>query len=299
MGIIVLFSNIVYRKNDSLTSISISLLISLILNPFVANDIGFKLSYIGTLGILLFNKNIENILSKKINKKIAKILSITISAQVMIMPITAYIFNTISLTFLISNFPATILLGAIIILGFIIIIVSFISFKLAKLLAVVLNLLLKLLNITAIFVSKIHFGSFLVVTPYLLSVILLYCTFLILNYFYTIYNSKKSLRKIEKNILKSIKSKQVIKYILICISIIVLFNLVYSYVIPKDLIIHFVDVGQGDCALIITPQNKKILIDGGEDKNNILTQYLLDRRINVIDCIIISHFDNDHIRTEF
>ena len=34
-------------------------------------------------------------------------------------------------------------------------------------------------------------------------------------------------------------------------------------IFPKDLRIYFIDVGQGDSTLIITKQNKKILIDGG------------------------------------
>jgi len=49
----------------------------------------------------------------------------------------------------------------------------------------------------------------------------------------------------------------------------------------------------GDAELIITPKNKKILIDGGE-KENILLEYLLDRQIIKLDYIMISHFDSDH-----
>lgn len=55
-----------------------------------------------------------------------------------------------------------------------------------------------------------------------------------------------------------------------------------------------IDVGQGDCTLIVTPNNKKIIIDGGEGKPEVLLSYLLDRRIKTIDYIIISHFDSDH-----
>ena len=61
-----------------------------------------------------------------------------------------------------------------------------------------------------------------------------------------------------------------------------------------------IDVGQGDSTLIITPNNKKILIDGGGSSTynvgeNILIPYLLDRKIQKIDYIIISHFDQDHV----
>lgn len=45
--------------------------------------------------------------------------------------------------------------------------------------------------------------------------------------------------------------------------------------------------------LIKTKTGKIILIDGGED-NNILLPYLLDKKINKIDYVIISHFDSDH-----
>lgn len=62
-----------------------------------------------------------------------------------------------------------------------------------------------------------------------------------------------------------------------------------------------IDVGQGDCSLIITPMNKKILIDSGGSENydvgkNILFPYLLDKGVTQIDYIIISHFDTDHCK---
>ena len=71
--------------------------------------------------------------------------------------------------------------------------------------------------------------------------------------------------------------------------------------IPKNLKINFVDVGQGDCSLITTPNNKKVIIDGGGNENydvgkNTLLPYLLDRGITKIDYIIVSHFDTDHCK---
>ncbi|HBC85216.1 MAG TPA: hypothetical protein DCZ30_07510 [Clostridiales bacterium] len=59
----------------------------------------------------------------------------------------------------------------------------------------------------------------------------------------------------------------------------------------------------GDSTLIITPNNKKILIDGGGNEfgsfdvgEKTLLPYLLARQIKNIDYVIISHFDSDHVR---
>ena len=54
--------------------------------------------------------------------------------------------------------------------------------------------------------------------------------------------------------------KKLIKVIVILLIIILSQSV---KLIPKDLKIHFIDVGQGDSCLIITPKNKTILIDGG------------------------------------
>ncbi len=74
--------------------------------------------------------------------------------------------------------------------------------------------------------------------------------------------------------------------------------------IPKDLKLYFLDVGQGDASLLVTPRNKTVLIDGGGSVNsnfdvgkNILVPYILDRGFSKIDVVFISHFDNDHVRS--
>lgn len=65
---------------------------------------------------------------------------------------------------------------------------------------------------------------------------------------------------------------------------------------PKNLIIYFFDVGQGDAALIRTPEGENILIDGGPDNTLIkrLGQVLpyFDRDI---DLMILTHPHADHV----
>ena len=84
----------------------------------------------------------------------------------------------------------------------------------------------------------------------------------------------------------------------------VLFALIIIRKISHDLEIYFIDVRQGDSTLIVTPNDKTILIDGGGSKTydvgkNTLIPYLLDRKIKKIDYIIVSHFDEDHVGRNF
>lgn len=295
MAIVVIGAKICYRKENFFTSICISLIIILIQNPFAINDIGLKLSFMGTAGIVIFNKSITNFFIKlKIKQKIAEALSVTFSAQLMIMPITILNFNTISLTFFISNILASPLLGIIIIFGFISIFISSILNPISKVLFLILHIFLELLILVSKVTEKIPGSSILVKTPNILFAIVYYILILFFNYFFVI--KQNPTRRFHKKIIKIITIKN-IKNGFKVIAVVFLIMLVLTRIvriINPTLKIYFIDIGQGDSTLIVTPKNKKILIDGGEGKTNVLFQYLLDRRINKIDYIIISHFDSDH-----
>ena len=295
MAIVVIGAKICYRKENFFTSICISLIIILIQNPFAINDIGLKLSFMGTAGIVIFNKSITNFFIKlKIKQKIAEALSVTFSAQLMIMPITILNFNTISLTFFISNILASPLLGIIIIFGFISIFISSILNPISKILFLILHIFLELLILVSKVTEKIPGSSILVKTPNILFAIVYYILILFFNYFFVI--KQNPTRRFHKKIIKIITIKNIkntVKVIVVVFLIMLLLTRIVRIINPT-LKIYFIDVGQGDSTLIVTPKNKKILIDGGEGKTNVLFQYLLDRRINKIDYIIFSHFDSDH-----
>lgn len=90
-----------------------------------------------------------------------------------------------------------------------------------------------------------------------------------------------------------------------CLSLIV-FSF-YDFKWNRNLEIFFMDVGQGDCTFIRTIKGKTILIDGGGSSypngldvgKSILLPYLLSKRVNKIDYIMISHFDSDHCRSGY
>ncbi|MFH6602648.1 ComEC/Rec2 family competence protein [Maribacter algicola] len=69
-----------------------------------------------------------------------------------------------------------------------------------------------------------------------------------------------------------------------------------------ELEIYFIDVGQGDAALVVTPNRKKILIDGGANgqaKGFLQWKYQLADLASpdlVIDLMVLSHADGDHLK---
>ncbi|MBO5349386.1 MAG: DNA internalization-related competence protein ComEC/Rec2 [Clostridia bacterium] len=294
MVIINLLGSLLHRKSDSITNLSISALLILIVNPYAIKSMSFVLSFGGTLGIILFSNLIKDkmdyikILNKNaITKYVKESIIISISANIIIIPILAIYYNKISFIFIISNIFANILLSIIMPLIFIFLFMSFISISITKTLSFILNLFFNLLLYLSSISAKIKILSFIVNTPYKITVVLYYIALI------TILIGIKIREKFAiKKILKEIIS------IYLVVSIIL--NLV-NY-IDSNMYIHFIDVGQGDSTLIITPSNKKILIDGGGSENgedyvgkNILLPYLLDRRIKKLDYMIISHFDSDHV----
>lgn len=318
MAIYVLLANLLHKKVTIVSSISISILLLIISNPYCILDIGFQLSYGGTIGIVLLykplkqglikNKNIEEKKIKKylniIKVKLQEMILLTISANIIILPIIMFHFNTISLTFVISNLLASPFMGILILLGFITIGISFIFYPLAKLLAMPLSFLINIFMQIAIFSSKLPFSKILVATPKLTWIILYYC-FIFLLFYYKKIKQKKKKRRIEKKILSKMK-KITIKKIITIILILTTISMLYKQ-IPQNLKIYFIDVGQGDSTLVVTPKNKTILIDGGGSREKesfdigeqILLPYLLDRGITKLDYVLITHFDADHVRTEF
>lgn len=278
MAILTLFSSIIYRKSDVYTNISVAALITLIFNPYGLLDLGFQLSYGGTIGIIIFIKRIQE---KKSNSKVINYIKqmalVSIYANIIIIPIMMYHFNTVSFTFIISNIMASPILGIIVITGFLFIIASITVKPLTRLIAIFIKPILSILIKISQICSKLPFSNILVVTPYMFNVISYYAIIL-----YCIKSKKNNKCKI-----------------IICLLIVLILINFIIYIFPQKLRIFFIDVGQGDSTLIITPDKKTVLIDGGGSDSfdvgeKVLLPYLLDRRILKIDYVLISHFDTDH-----
>ncbi len=208
MGIMLILANLLRRQYDFYTAICTSLLIQIIQNPYVIFDIGLILSYSGVLGIVKF----YDFFHSKIK---FNLISITLSANVLIIPIMIYKFNTISFTFIISNVLASAILGLIIMLEFIVSIIRI------KPLFIILDILLSILSKIANFCANLPLSKVYVTTQ---------TVYIVLGIYILIYLFVKKR-----------------KYIPIFIAVILIFNLgVKFYKLQNnELIVNFIDVRAG------------------------------------------------------
>lgn len=277
MAIILILGSMFNRKNDILNSMALSLFIQMIFNPYVIFDIGLQLSYGGVIGITFFNKIYENLFDKIHKGSINSAISVTLAANTAIMPIMIYNFNTISFTFVISNLLAGSIMAILVILGFISVIFNI------KIIYFLINIFVSALNIISKVCAHLPLSNIYVKTPFLWEIILVY--FLI----FIIHEVAMNKEVIQKKSIKIIASFSMFLFLFANINI-----------PTNNLIINFIDVGQGDSCLIRN-QNVTILIDSGGSTDsrfdvgkNTLFPYLLDRRITKLDYIFVSHFDADH-----
>ena len=191
-------------------------------------------------------------------------------------------------------------------LSVIFVIMSCISLEISKCISIFLSLGIEgLIQISNL--AKFPFSKIYVATPSILFITIYYIIVLVSNQIYVIYMSKhvNGTQRRVKNLIALVKyklyekKKKKWKIYKIIFLIIVLIGINQF---PRDLEIHFLDVGQGDCTFIITPMHKTILIDGGGSTSNsydvgkdTLIPYILDKGYRKIDYLFISHFDQDHI----
>ena len=205
MSIMAILANILKRQNDFYTTLCISLLIQIIQNPYVIFDTGLILSYSGVIGIVKF----YDFFYSKIK---SKIISVTLSANILIIPIMIYKFNTISFTFIISNVLASAILGLIIILEFIVSIIRI------KPLFIILDICLSILSKIANFCANLPLSKIYVTTQTVYIILAIYI-------FIFIFVKKK-------------------KYIPAYIAIVIICNFgINIYQLQEDeLVVNFIDV---------------------------------------------------------
>ncbi|CAN5736992.1 ComEC/Rec2 family competence protein [soil metagenome] len=135
------------KRSNMYNTLAASAFCMLAFNPFLLWDVGFLLSYAAVISIITFMKPIYNWLyyQNKLLDKIWSLTAVTLSAQILTIPIVVFYFHQFPNFFLITNFVAVPLSGFILYGEILLLIFSFIS-PLAKGLGFILGYMLKAMD---------------------------------------------------------------------------------------------------------------------------------------------------------
>jgi len=109
------------RPSSSWRALLLAAAVMLAFNPLLIRyDVGFQLSFLAVMGILLFARKIEPYISKVPNILHAReVLSMSISAQIFTAPLVLFIFGTFAPFGVLANILVVTILPAVLIAGFI------------------------------------------------------------------------------------------------------------------------------------------------------------------------------------
>ncbi len=255
MCVLSLAAYLLYRKEDALTSLGIAGGVIALVNPFLVFDTGFILSFAATLGILLFARPLTEVALSLFSLQEAQgafrrgianvvtLLCVSFSAQLMLLPLAAWIFGYVSLWTFLTTLFVTPLLPVLLIGGLLIGFLGLLHPWLTMPLVGFVYLYAKVFALIAKFFGGLSLGIMPLAQATLSSV---YLYILLIAGLYFVLRKKWS---------KAVLCGGV------CTFLTTIF-LILSVLFPVARV-TFINVGQGDCSLIRLPGRETILIDGG------------------------------------
>jgi len=282
-----------HRRYDMASAAAVSAILLLLLNPYSLFRAGFQLSYLAIFTIsFLFplaeslRKRLDISPGNKLLDHIVKLLTPAFAMQAGMMAATVYLFQYVSLVAFFMNIPVIALSGVIIPMGMLLLLLSFGGGLLFDFAACGTDWLLRLLAFMNRLTASADFASVQAAAPSVGILVFFYglLFFLSSEMFWDWFRRRK------------VKKCLLVFAILICLAPGAFF-LTGEYRTRGDIV--FLDVGQGDCIHIRTPEGKNFLIDGGgsfgyDVGQKILRPYLLKNGISKIDAAFVTHLHQDH-----
>lgn len=312
MFILKIIGEVLGRKYDAITAISLAGLVLLVQNPFVVCNSGFQMSFGAIIAIVLILPIVEEILNT--DNKIIKVLSANFTISLVMNPILAWNYYELPTFSFLLNIVVVPLMSVVIVSSIVGIFCSCIMFGFGKVVIFPGCGILELYTFLCNIINKSSVASIVVGQPKVTIIIVYYAILLVVLFGLKNIRTKYTRAEKERNIIKKetglvlekkakkerrIKGQNV-KLRLACIVGFLLLNCLIYYIPNPGFYITFIDVGQGDGILIHGDNGTKVMVDGGSTSEkqvakNCIVPYLKAEGIGTIDYSIITHTDKDHI----
>lgn len=171
-------------KIDKISTLSFIGILFVINNPYIIYNISFQLSFLATLSIIYFYGYINN----KLN---IKIISLTLSANILTMPIIYYNFEGIPLLSILGNMFIVPFIGIIIYLAILSLILFKISIHISSIVVYINRFILDTIYLLLEKISNLDFAYIIIEEPKLYYVIIYYTVV----FLYMIYKEAKTIKE--------------------------------------------------------------------------------------------------------
>ena len=312
MFILKIIGEVLGRKYDAITAISLAGLVLLVQNPFVVCNSGFQMSFGAIIAIVLILPIVEEILNT--DNKIIKVISANFTISLVMNPILAWNYYELPTFSFLLNIVVVPLMSVVIVSSIVGIFCSCIMFGFGKVVIFPGCGILELYTFLCNIINKSSVASIVVGQPKVTIIIVYYAILLVVLFGLKNIRTKYTRAEKERNIIKKetglvlekkakkerrIKGQNV-KLRLACIVGFLLLNCLIYYIPNQGFYITFINVGQGDGILIHGDNGTKVMVDGGSTSEkqvakNCIVPYLKAEGIGTIDYSIITHTDKDHI----
>lgn len=312
MFILKIIGEVLGRKYDAITAISLAGLVLLAQNPFVVCNSGFQMSFGAIIAIVLILPIVEEILNT--DNKMIKVLSANFTISLVMNPILAWNYYELPTFSFLLNIVVVPLMSVVIVSSIVGIFCSCIMFGFGKVVIFPGCGILELYTFLCNIINKSSVASIVVGQPKVTIIVVYYAILLVVLFGLKNIRTKYTRAEKERNIIKKetglvlekkakkerrIKGQNV-KLRLACIVGFLLLNCLIYYIPNPGFYITFINVGQGDGILIHGDNGTKVMVDGGSTSEkqvakNCIVPYLKAEGIGTIDYSIITHTDKDHI----
>jgi competence protein ComEC len=277
MACIALAAVLAGRPRTTASILSAAVLGLLVFDPWLVWSVGFQLSVTATAGMVALASPLAERIGRFLPSPIATAAGATISAQLGVTPILLYHFHEVPLVTLPANLAAFPLVAPSLLLGAVAAGISLAWFPLGKAVAAIAVLPMRWLEFVADQLGKAPVG-------YLTSeggpLVLLGGTAVVAAVIVWIRTGWKPPRTAT------------------AVAVAVLPVFVWASALssgpPGGFTVRFLDVGQGDAALLTTPEGATVLVDGGPERDQVATE-LSALGIKRLDIMVASHPHADHI----
>ena len=297
MGILTLLALTAGRERDAQHILGLVALGLLLYSPLWLFDISFQLSFGATAGLLYLAPPLRERLRKKLPVFVADSLAVTIGAQLSVLPIIAWYFNVLSLSSLLANLVIAPIVEWIIVAGLLAGLLASLLPMAGKVVFLLASVVLGLVYELSRWVAALP-GSQIYMPTFSWWGGMLY--YMGLGWLIIDGEHKKRLMSCV-GMGRKLRDSKGWQAVFLLGMLVVIFCCWHIWDNNKEMQVHFIDVGQGDSALVITPHGRAFMVDTGGVRegsydigSRVDVPYLLHYGVQKLDYIFLTHAHDDH-----